>query len=374
MLHGRHILAASCIFPTRYPARPFLRPNSKPICGILEQTGRLETSVMPCHKFVGISNHLARRSASGAALLAILSAFLTCWSDSLGSPKQQSTAKPDASQSPASASAPQNTAAPTLPRGKKLMLKDGTFQLVREYHVEGDRVRYYSIDQRDWDEIPESLVDWDATRKMEIGEAKKNLDLVAEARKTESMRNAELIDVDASIEIAPKVFLPAGVGLFEFDGKAIHPLAPADPDIKYSMTQRVKQVLVPIPIVPTRHTVALDGERAKFRMQSTSVEFYMRTADGHEPNLELIRAKIHGGKRSLENLDQLFGQKQATGRIILPMLRWEIAKGVYRFTVYHSLDPGEYAVAEAVESGGTNVYLWDFGVDSGTEAPKSEAK
>ena len=254
------------------------------------------------------------------------------------------------------------------------MLKDGTFQLVREYHVEGDRVRYYSIDQRDWDEIPESLVDWDATRKMEMGEAKKNLDLIATARKTESARNAELIDVDASIEIAPKVFLPAGVGLFEFDGKAIHPLAPADPDIKYSMTQRVKQVLVPIPIVPTRHTVALDGEHAKFRMQSTSVEFYMRTADGHEPNLELIRAKIHGGKRSLENLDQLFGQKQATGRIILPMLRWEIAKGVYRFTVYHSLDPGEYAVAEAVESGGTNVYLWDFGVDSGTEAPKSEAK
>ena len=254
------------------------------------------------------------------------------------------------------------------------MLKDGTFQLVREYHVEGDRVRYYSIDQRDWDEIPESLVDWDATRKMEMGEAKKNLDLIATARKTESARNAELIDVDASIEIAPKVFLPAGVGLFEFDGKAIHPLAPADPDIKYSMTQRVKQVLVPIPIVPTRHTVALDGEHAKFRMQSPSVEFYMRTADGHEPNLELIRAKIHGGKRSLENLDQLFGQKQATGRIILPMLRWEIAKGVYRFTVYHSLDPGEYAVAEAVESGGTNVYLWDFGVDSGTEAPKSEAK
>jgi hypothetical protein len=56
------------------------------------------------------------------------------------------------------------------------------------------------------------------------------------------------------------------------------------------------------------------------------------------------------------------------------MLRWEIAKGVYRFTVYHSLDPGEYAVAEAVESGGTNVYLWDFGVDPSAEAPKSEAK
>jgi len=319
---------------------------------------------------------LPKTGQSKHALMALLLAVPVIWAfESASAMQQASSNSPTAPQvsSNAPTAAPQ-TPAPSIPRGKKLMLKDGTFQLVREYHVEGDRVRYYSIDQRDWDEIPESLVDWDATRKMEIGEAKKNLDLIATARKTESARNAELIDVDASIEIAPKVFLPAGVGLFEFDGKAIHPLAPADPDIKYSMTQRVKQVLVPIPIVPTRHTVALDGEHAKFRMQSTSVEFYMRTADGHEPNLELIRAKIHGGKRSLENLDQLFGQKQATGRIILPMLRWEIAKGVYRFTVYHSLDPGEYAVAEAVESGGTNVYLWDFGVDSGAEAPKPEAK
>ena len=318
----------------------------------------------------------ASQLARTRPVMALLLGIAAIWAFGSASAQQQNSPNSPSVQQPSSAApaASPQTPAPAIPRGKKLMLKDGTFQLVREYHVEGDRVRYYSIDQRDWDEIPESLVDWDATRKMEIGEAKKNLDLVAEARKTESMRNAELIDVDASIEIAPKVFLPAGVGLFEFDGKAIHPLAPADPDIKYSMTQRVKQVLVPIPIVPTRHTVALDGERAKFRMQSTSVEFYMRTADGHEPNLELIRAKIHGGKRSLENLDQLFGQKQATGRIILPMLRWEIAKGVYRFTVYHSLDPGEYAVAEAVESGGTNVYLWDFGVDPGEPAAKSEAK
>src|SRR5277367_1065705 len=312
-------------------------------------------------------------SFTGPAPAALLLGVIFVWTFTSAFTKQQNSSNSAGAQSSSTAAPPQ-APAPAIPRGKKLMLKDGTFQLVREYHVEGDRVRFYSIDQRDWDEIPESLVDWDATRKMEMGDAKRSLDLVAEARKTESMRNAELIDVDASIEIAPKVFLPAGVGLFEFDGKAIHPLAPADPDIKYSMTQRVKQVLVPIPIVPTRHTVALDGERAKFRMQSTIVEFYMRTADGHEPNLELIRAKIHGSKRSLENLDQLFGQKQATGRIILPMLRWEIAKGVYRFTVYHSLDAGEYAVAEAIESGGTNVYLWDFGVDPGAEVPKPETK
>jgi hypothetical protein len=315
------------------------------------------------------SGRLTRRwsAANGfrLPLAGLALAFVACPAKAVAQDAKPPEPAVQAQASPAPAGA-------ALPRGKKLMLKDGTFQLVREYHVDGDRVRYYSIDQMGWEEIPEPMIDWDATRKVEIGEGKRNLDLIAEARKTEIARNAEPLDVDASIEIAPKVFLQGGAGLFEFDGKAIYPLAPAEPDIKYSMTQRVKQVLVPIPIIPTRHTVSLEGERAKFRTHSNSLEFYMRTADGHEPNLELIRAKVHGGKRSLENLDQLFGQKQASGRIALPMLRWEIAKGVYRYTIYAPLEPGEYAVAETIESGGTNVFLWDFGVDSGTTEAKSK--
>ena len=146
------------------------------------------------------------------------------------------------------------------------MLKDGSFQLVREYKVEGDRVRYYSIDQMSWEEMPESLVDWVATKRVGMEEAKHDVDLIAKARSTDTARNAEPLDVDASIEIAPKVFLPPGTGVFEFDGKAIYPLSPAEPNIKYSNAQRLKQVLVPVPIVPTRHTVSLDGTRAKFRM------------------------------------------------------------------------------------------------------------
>src|SRR5712671_4829905 len=41
----------------------------------------------------------------------------------------------------------------------RLYLKDGGFHLVREYQVEGDRVRYYSIERGDWEEIPVDLVD-----------------------------------------------------------------------------------------------------------------------------------------------------------------------------------------------------------------------
>jgi len=329
-------------------------------------------SVTPNQKStMGCRLNIGQRD-SRAFLFALVAGFIVFASVPLSHAKAQNPEK--AASPPSPSIPPQQVATPPIPRGKKLMLKDGTFQLVREYHIEGDRVRYYSIDQMDWQEIPESLVDWDATKKVEFAETKRDMELIANARKVDSARHAEPLDVDASIEIAPKLFLPPGNGLFEFDGKAIYPLSSADPDIKYSMVQRLKQVLVPIPIVPSRHTVSLDGERAKFRMRSTSVEFYMRTADAQEPSLDLVRAKVHGGKRSIENLDQLFGEKEATGRILVPLLRWEIARGVYRFTIEQALDPGEYAVVQAVESGGTNVYLWDFGVDPGISGPKQETK
>jgi hypothetical protein len=55
-----------------------------------------------------------------------------------------------------------------LPKGKKLILADGTFQMVREYHREGDRVRYYSLERSAWEEMPAMLVDWAATEKAEV--------------------------------------------------------------------------------------------------------------------------------------------------------------------------------------------------------------
>ena len=57
----------------------------------------------------------------------------------------------------------------------KLFLKDGDFQLVREYQVDGDRVRYYSVERSDWEEMPVSLIDLKRT-EAEAGEPKAVLD------------------------------------------------------------------------------------------------------------------------------------------------------------------------------------------------------
>jgi len=47
----------------------------------------------------------------------------------------------------------------------RLYLKDGSYHLVREYKVSGDRVRYYSVERSAWEEIPLGLVDIEKTEK-----------------------------------------------------------------------------------------------------------------------------------------------------------------------------------------------------------------
>lgn len=260
-----------------------------------------------------------------------------------------------------------------MPHGKKLVMKDGSIQLVREYKVEGDRVRYYSMEEQQWEEMPESLVDWEATKKAVSDEAARDASLVSKVHTQEQGRRAQPLDIDASIEAAEGVFLPPGEGLFVFDGKAITQLTQADIDSKISKKKAIEKVLVPIPLVPSRHIVSIPGTRAKVRVKPGQTEFYMRTADGREPEMNLVRARVHGDKREIANIDEMFKQEVASAKT-LTIQRWLLAPGVYRFTLSQTLEPGEYALAEIVQNAQMSIYVWDFGMEAGeaTPAPKSK--
>lgn len=285
--------------------------------------------------------------------------------------KAQDSPTPPAAATAGSQSTQANANAnPALPRGKKLILKNGEVQLVREYQVQGDRVRFYSIDRSQWEVIPTDLVDWDATKKAEAEEAQGDAALLAKVKKEENERNPEMLDIDASLEVAPGIYLPPGDHLFIFDGKAVLALPQAETATALSKRRAVEKVMVPVPLVPSRHSVSIEGPHAKLRVRSNRPEFYIRTADAREPSIDLIQAKIKGDKRQVENLDQLFGEQEAV-RDEIPMQRWTVANGVFRFTLGRALEPGEYVLAESVPNEGMSLYVWDFGVDSNDTTPKT---
>lgn len=255
----------------------------------------------------------------------------------------------------------------TAEHGKKLILKDGSFERVSSYEVQGDRVRYFSLDRSEWEEIPSAQVDWTATKSAEAQEEKQEAALTNKVKADEEAARMAPLDVDASLEVLPGVFLPPGEGFFILDGHAIFSLKQSEATAKNSKGQMVKRIVVPIPIIPARTSIDLAGRRATFRITNPTPEFYFRTTEQAEPQIELIRAKVEGDKRHIENIDSLFGERSDKGKTVSLQI-WQVAKGIYRFTLGQSLAPGEYALAQFDPKEGIDLELWDFGVDA---APKN---
>lgn len=276
--------------------------------------------------------------------------------------------------------------APVLPRGKKLVLKDGTFQLTRDYQRLGDRVRYLSAERGDWEELPAAMVDWDATAKAEAAAKADDDALAKKLHAQEQAQNVErVLDVDVSLQVGPGVFLPPGEGMFLIDGKSVKPLEQVGSETKVDKKQFLKQVLSPIPIVPSKQNVEIPGARAKVRVTSGQAEFYLREAPPDPeratpilkssrpgesgPEVELVRATVKGNRRQLESIKSLFGQQMEVKHQSVSIQRWEIAATVFRFTLSEPLPEGEYALAEILPDG-MNMFVWDFGVDAAKSGGK----
>ncbi|MEQ1474488.1 MAG: hypothetical protein ABLQ96_11725, partial [Candidatus Acidiferrum sp.] len=273
-------------------------------------------------------------------------------------------------------------AANRFSRGQKLVLKDGNFQLVRSYERRGERVRYFSVERNDWEEIPAAMVDWEATEKIRASDTKAEAALVKRVEAQEQARKVvTVVDVDASLPVGQGAFLPSGEGMFVVEGKSITRLEQVGAQTRRDRKRALEQVISPVPIIPSKHNVEIPGAKSKIRVNTVSgpPEFYLREVapdpdnlttvwqssrqGTNGPEVELVRATVKGNVRRLKALRSLMGQQISAESTTVAIQRWEIAKDVYRFTVSEPLPPGEYALAEILPDG-MNVFVWDFGVDT----------
>jgi hypothetical protein len=257
-----------------------------------------------------------------------------------------------------------------LPKGAKLILTNGTFQVVREYSIVGDRVRYWSLERSQWEEIPSAMVDWDATHKAEKEQAKEEAELKAKIRTSELAERTRDIDVDRSLEIKPGLFLPDGVGFYLVEGKLIFPMKQSLASSKLSTGREITRILTSMPIIPSKQSLEVPGAHSAIRVTTADPEFFMRPADDRDPRMQLLKAQVKGDHRVLETVNIHQSGERVHYSKELDFQTWTPARGVFRYTFDQPLKPGEYAFVEITQDG-INGYVWDFGVDPpGTKSQK----
>lgn len=280
-------------------------------------------------------------------------------------PIQQKDATPPAKDAQSNQDTKQEPTA-SLPRGKKLFLKDGSFQIVRSYERNGDVVRYYSLESSSWEEIPASLVDWDATAKAEADLAKQQKEFEEQVRTRETRQNAvEVLDVDASLEVAPGVILSDDPGMYALAAKKVTPLTEVKTTIKVDKGRMTEKIISGAPaLIPTRHFMEVKGKHATVRLPEGELDFFYRVAPGgDEPELVLLRATEKGDTRLVETISTNMVGENNENQKIIKLMKWEVAKGVYHFTIAQQAPPGEYALMLLLPDDQINPFVWDFGVD-----------
>ena len=243
----------------------------------------------------------------------------------------------------------------------KLYLKDGSYQLVKSYEIQGDRVRYYSLERSTWEEIPLSMVDFDATKRAEEAE---------KADQEKQLKEANALDhqnfetaAATGFEIAPGFHLPGGDGVFAFDGKRVIPLVQTSADIVRDKKRFALSMAIPGPLLKNRDLVILDGARAALRIRALHPTFYVQFADARASNFQIIPVIPKKENRIIEKIQTGIGVgKSGEVREAIPVEREEIKSGLFRIRSVDSLQIGEYALAELLTDK-LNLEVWDFGID-----------
>jgi hypothetical protein len=164
----------------------------------------------------------------------------------------------------------------------RLILKDGTYQVVRKYEIQGDRVRYISVERGgDWEELPYNLVDWVATRKWE-----QQTEQAAAEAQSPAMQEAEEIDKEEAAErlaqkdrrpeVAHGLNLPNQDGVFVLDQYQGTPqlveLVPSTGDLQMARQHGIRSVL---PLQGQVAHVELEGQAAKVHLHVNEPILYL---------------------------------------------------------------------------------------------------
>jgi hypothetical protein len=291
---------------------------------------------------------------------------------------------------------------PAQDLARRLILKDGSYQLVTKYEVKGDRVRYMSAERDEWEELPSSLVDWPATEKYEkqraAGAAVPEAAALDKELEHEREREEALLP-----QVAPGLRLPEESGVFLLDSFQGEPqiveIQQTAGDVNRNTKANIFRGAIN-PVAGNKQTIELEGAHATVQAHVDVPSLYINVDSGpdqpaaskdstrggqgpqqpqqaqqpQQPSVpfnrfRIVRTDVKSGKRIVGEV-----KRQVTGKIsedqhLVKTTITGISGGWLKLTPTESLAPGEYALVEMMAPEGAdgkqsmNLYVWDFGVN-----------
>ncbi|HVW79254.1 MAG TPA: hypothetical protein VHB45_16685 [Alloacidobacterium sp.] len=289
---------------------------------------------------------------------------------------------------------------------KRLILKDGSYQIVTQYEVKGDRVRYRSAERGgDWEEIPNALIDWPATDKWNKEHAPDVLAAAEAAREQSQQNEAAEIDKEEQQErdaekarmpvVATGLRLPDESGVWVLDTFQGTPelvrLEQSNGDLNKDLGHNILKATLN-PMGGTKQLIQIDGARAKVQLHVGQPELYVAldvNADDTVPD-DALKVDTHGASAKIDKNNYsspnsqyviVRVQQRRNLRVVAAMNISMLGKVSHSENIVQTttqvmpggrwmkvvpreqLSFGEYALMEVLSPQEVNLDVWDFGVD-----------
>lgn len=282
---------------------------------------------------------------------------------------------------------------------QRLILRDGTYQLVSKYQRIGDRVRYTSAERGDAvEEVPASLVDFAATAKW----AKEHM---TGTPRNEKLEEAAAVDAEAAAEraeeaarqpeVGPGLKLPDNDGVWGLDvyrgGPELFEVVQNAGAVNANRAHNMLKATIN-PLAGSKQMIVLEGTRAKVNFHVSDPTLYIaldsaddKTREGAAGAFTVetqggdAKGSKNGSPKSRYVIVRVEEKKttRIVGALKVSMLgqvsqqqdivsaTTEVVPGGHwmKVTPSRPLEFGQYALVEMLSPKEVNLDVWDFGVD-----------
>jgi hypothetical protein len=274
---------------------------------------------------------------------------------------------------------------------KRLILKDGSYQVATKWEIKGDRVHYYSAERYAWEDLPNSLIDWNATNKFNQehphgANANVSDDTIKEADAEEAAERKK--EEAASPQVAPGLHLPESGGVYLLDVYRGQPqlveVVQNGGELNKQIGKNVMRAVInPIP-TGSRQTIELKGPHSAVKAHEAQPAIYVdisgSTSDaqvGNQPapqinrpdRFKIVRVQPKKDTRVVSSVKISLLGKVTNHEDVISTNAEPVNGGEWvKVVPAQPLAPGEYALVEMLDETTINMFVWDFGVDPNAPA------